>query len=616
MGSAYRRRGGLARMFDGAGPGDGLSVARLALAGAALSMSSIALAQAAPSQTGAAARPPTAQELNRAPETALPAPRAAVKARGFVPGPCPDSIANSPLTAPLRGVTFKGPGGADLPPEIKALLAGVGGDLDGKARPLAEICRLRDAASAALAAARYIASVQVPEQSLADGVLELRVTTAHIVDLRVRGAEGRSEARLAELLDRLKKLDPLNETDAERILLLANDIPGTQVTLELRPAPSGRAGEVVGEVQIDRTRGSLVANVQNYGSDQIGRWSGLLRGELYGLTGLADRTYMSVFSTSDVRELVVLQAGHDFALGNDGLRLALGGTYAKTRPTLPDAAAGFDLTSESVLFTVSASYPLLRSTSANVRVGGGLDLVDQRTRALGQLINRDQIRTLWARIDGEVQPRRLTALAPAWRLGGFLELRQGLGLLGSTPVGGDGGAALPTRFEGNSRAFVLRGGFNGEGRVRFGNNRAWAATLATDVRGQWTPDPLLAFDEFAVGNLTLGRGYDPGATAGDRVIGAATEFRLGKPVPLSAKDFAFEALGFYDHIELWNLDSNNFERRRTLRSVGGGVRATWGSRVRVDLVYAKPLDKNLAIDEQKPGGRVLLSVTVRALPWR
>lgn len=594
-------------------PGRLLAAGSLALVGAA-AFTAPALAQVNP---GAAGRPPTAQELDRAPPpTALPQQRASVRSRGFAPGPCPDALANSPLTAPLKSVSFSGPGGAALPPEVAEVLAGVRAGLDGRALPLAEVCRIRDEASAALARARYVAVVQVPEQNLADGVLQLRVTTARIVELRVRGEPGKGRARLEELLAKLKAIDPLNETEAERILLIANDIPGTQVSLELRPAPSGVPGEVIGEVQLQTARGSLVLNTQNYGSNQIGRWAGVVRGDLYGLTGLADRTYVSVFSTTDVRELVVVQAGHDFAVGSNGLRVGINGTYAKTRPTLPSAAQGFDLTSESVLASIFASYPLVRTTSANVKLGGGLDLIDQRTRAIGQLINLDQIRTIWVRADADLQPRRLSLLAPAWRVGGFVELRQGLPLLGATPIGGKGGTAIPTRFEGNARAFVGRLGLNGEGRLRFGADSAWAATLAVDLRGQWTPDPLLAYDEFAVGNLTIGRGYDPGATAGDRMVGGSTEFRLGKPVPLSAKDFAFEVLGFYDHVELWNVDTNNFERRRTLRSVGGGIRATWGSRVRLDLVYAKPLDKALSIDTEKPGGRLLLSLTVRALPWR
>lgn len=575
-------------------------------------------AQAAqPNLPGSTARPPTAQELDRTPPPqSLQPPRASVRSSGLAPGPCPEAIADSTLTTPLRRVVFSGPGGSELPDVIRQLLARVGSDLDGGALPLAQVCRLRDEAAAALARARYVAAVQVPEQTLADGELQLWVTTAKITELRVRGEPGKNEARLEKFLARLQALEPLNESDAERILLLANDIPGTQVTLELRPSPSGRPGEVIGEIQLTSLAGSLVLNAQNYGSDQIGPWSGLIRGELYGLTGLADRTFLSVFSTVDVRELVLFQGGHDFAVGSNGLRLSSGVTYARTRPTLPDAAAGFDLNSESVLGTLSANYSVVRSTSANVRIGVGLDVIDQRTRAVGQLINLDRIRTGWLRMDFDAAPRRLSSLAPTWRIGGFAELRQGFNILGSTPVGGNGGGALPTRFEGNSRAFVARGGLSGEARLRFGRNQAYAVTLATDARGQWTPDPLMAFDEFAVGNLTLGRGYDPGATAGDRIIGASTEFRIGKPLPLTARDYAVEAIGFYDHVELWNLDTNNFERRRTLRSVGGGVRATWGSRMRIDLMYARPLDKALAIDLLKPEGRLLVSVTVRALPWR
>ena len=580
---------------------------------AATALAAPAAAQIAP---GAQSRPPTAQELDRAPQAPVQAPNVSVRSRGFTPGPCPDAIAGSTLTAPLTSVTFTGPGGAELPAEIKTLLAGVGAGLDGSARPLAEICRLRDAASAALAGARYVAAVQVPEQTLAGGVLQLTVTTARIAELRVRGNPGKAQSRLEGLLARLKALDPLNETDAERILLLANDIPGTSVSLELRPSPSGRPGEVIGEIALERSAGSLVFNVQSYGSEQICRWSGVVRGELYGLTGLADRTYLSVFSTSDVRELLVAQAGHDFAIGNDGLRLGAAFTYAKTRPTLPNASAGLNLESESVLASLQGSYPLIRSTAANLRVGGGIDFIDQRTRALGQLINLDKIRTLFARVDGDVQPRRLSVLAPAWRLGGFVELRQGINILNATRQGVIQGIAIPTRFEGNAQAFVVRAGLNGEGRLRFGANSAWAATLAADLRAQWTADPLLAYDEFAVGNLTLGRGYDPGATAGDRVYGGAFEFRIGKPVPLSTKDWSLEALAFYDHIQIQNLDTNNFERDRKLASAGGGIRATWGSKVRLDLIYAKPLDKALELDTAKPGGRLLLSLTVRALPWR
>ncbi|UAJ09842.1 ShlB/FhaC/HecB family hemolysin secretion/activation protein [Glacieibacterium megasporae] len=561
---------------------------------------------------------PTSQEVRRQPETPPPAAAAVtVRARGAVAaGPCPTAIATSALSAPLVAIDFTGPGSAELDPRVRAALGGVGSGLDGSPRPIRAICDIRDAANAALARAHFVATVRVPEQTIA-GHLHLEVITAKIVALRVRGDPGRSAKRIAALLERLQKLDPLNEIDAERILLLAGDIPGVAVTLELRPAPSGKLGEVVGEVAVERTRGALFFNAQNYGSTQIGRYSGLVRGELYGLTGLADRTFLGVFTTGDFKEQQVVQVGHDFEpFAKSPLRIGGQFTYAWTKPTLASSGVGLNLESRSLLGTLSGSYPLIRRANRNLRVDGGFDFIEQRTRSNGSPINTDKLRELYLQANGDAVARSTGGLAPLWRIAGGVEVRKDINVFGATRLGQTSGGAIPTRFEGDPQAFIARANAVIEGRIRFCPQSPFAATVSVDARGQYADHPLLAFDELAVGNLTIGRGYDPGATSGDRAYGAATEFRIGKPQPLSRNDLAYEAVGFYDVIHIRNLDSNQFEANRTLHSVGGGVRATWGSHGRVDVLYAKPLDKGLAIDTVKPPARVLVSLTIRALPWR
>ncbi len=561
---------------------------------------------------------PTSQEIRRQDET--PPPRAAavtVRSRGaLTPGPCPAAIAESTLSAPLAGVDFTGLGGAELDHGVRAALAGVGHTLDGSPRPIRAICDIRDEANAALARAHYVATVRVPEQTVA-GRLKLEVVTARIVGLRVRGDPGRSAQRVEALLDRLKNIDPLNETDAERILLLAGDIPGISVTLELRPAPSGKLGEVVGEIAIERVRGAVFVNAQNYGSTQIGRYSGLVRGELYGLTGLADRTFLGAFTTGDFKEQQVVQVGHDFEpFAASPLRIGGQFTYAWTRPTLANGGTTLDLRSESLLGTLSASYPVIRRSNRNLRLDGGFDLIEQRTRSNGTPINTDKLRELFLQVDGDATARSVGGLAPLWRVAGGVEVRKDIDIFSATKLGQTSGGAVPTRFEGDPQAFIARANALIEGRVRFRPQSPYAVTVSIDARGQYSDHPLLAFDEFAVGNLTIGRGYDPGATSGDHAYGAATEFRIGKPQPLSRRDFAYELIGFYDIIHIDNLDTNMFEADRTLKSVGGGIRATWGSHGRIDVLYAKPLDKGLAIDTVKPPGRLLVSLTIRALPWR
>ena len=509
----------------------------------------------------------------------------------------------------------------ELPPGIRAALAGIGQPVKGTTQPLGIVCDLRDAANAALDDAGYVAQVQVPPQAV-EGQLVFEVVTSRILKpLRVRGDPGPSRRRIEALLNRLEALDPFNKRDAERILLLAGDIPGVSVTLELSPAQGGRQGDLVGDVVVEHSPGTLLFNIQDFGSEQIGRFGGLVRGELYGLTGLADRTFVSLYTTSDFREQQVLQLGHDFALGSNGLRMGGQFTYAWTRPTLTAVGGTVDLRSRALLATIDASYPVIRSLDGNLALSGGFDLINQRVTTSGTLINLDHLRILFLRLNGDAAARPSPGVAPTWRVGADLEARKGIDIFDATKKGGSG-TVIPTRFEGDPQAFVVRGDVQTELRARIGpvdpqlRKPLFAATLAAEFRGQWSNHPLLSFEEQAVGNLSIGRGYDPGATSGDRAAGVVLEGRLGKPQPRDRRDISAEAFGFYEAVRIWNLDTGSTETRRTLASVGGGVRIAMGDHARLDLTYAHPLDKALSTDVRRAPDRMLVSLVIRALPWR
>jgi hemolysin activation/secretion protein len=144
-------------------------------------------------------------------------------------------------------------------------------------------------------------------------VLRLEVVTARIVELRVRGDAGRYEPLLRQRLARIQAMDPLNEREAERLLLLAGDVPGLDVALSLR-ASGGKQGDVIGDLTVSSRRFALFANVQNYNSALLGRETVYARGELYGLTGLGDITYFGASAAVDFPEQFIVQAGHIYAV--------------------------------------------------------------------------------------------------------------------------------------------------------------------------------------------------------------------------------------------------------------------------------------------------------------
>ena len=485
----------------------------------------------------------------------------------------------------------------------------------GQEIPVATICEIRDRAATILRRAGYIASVEVPEQRIADGTVRFQVLMARLVGLRVRGDAGRSERLIRGYLERLTEQEVFNRYDAERYLLLAGDVPGYDVRLALRSA-GGAPGEVIGEIRLARSPVLADLNIQNYGSRELGRWGALLRGQLHDLTGLGDRTTIALYSTADVSEQQTLQVAHDFRIGSEGLTFGGQLTYAWADPDLGDPLIDFD--SETLFATLEASYPFVRRQEQTLRGSFGLDIVNQDIDFAGVPVNRDRLRVAFARIayDSLGYPDddpRYTPARPLWTFSTVVEARQGLDIFGATEPCGPAFVACqppavpPTRAEAEPTATVLRAGLLAEYRPDPD------FTIAASVRGQYSGDPLLSFEEFSGGNYTIGRGYDPGAVLGDSGLGVQLELRYGSSIPERPDQFAVEPFLFLDQVWAWNEDRLFPIPRQDLTSVGGGIRAGYGDRFRIEVALVAPLDRTATQPDRDP--RLLISFTTRLWPW-
>lgn len=588
----------------------GAGLRRMLLASApALLLASVAEAQTPPQPPV-----PTREEVER-PRPDLPeatAPRLEVEG-GIERAPCAlDRPEYQNIRFTLRDVVFDDLRGLSADALRPAFEPFVGGE-----HPVTIICEIRDRAATILREAGYVAAVEVPEQRIEDGTVRFQVLMARLVGLRVRGDAGRAEQRIASYLERLTEQEVFNRYEAERYLLLAGDIPGYTVRLSLRSAGRER-GEVIGEVVVRHEPVLVDFTVQNEGSRELGRWGGLLRGQFFGLTGLGDRTTLAFYSTADFEEQQTVQVAHDFLVGSEGL--AVGGqfTYAWASPDL--GLAGVDIDSRTLFATVEASYPFVRRQAQTLRGGLGFDLVDQDVDFNDIPFSRDRLRVAFARLTWDALgldagDPRYTLAEPVWRLGALAEVRQGLDLLGASEGCGPTliaclapGAVPPTRLEGDPTATVLRGALYGEYRP------ATRLTVAAGARAQYSGDPLFSFEEFSAGNYTIGRGYDPGIILGDSGVGVEAELRYGSLWPRGPEDWAIEPFVFLDQVWVWNEDRLLAAGDEEVTSIGGGVRAAWGDRLRLELVLAVPLDRTAFAPERDP--RLLVTLTTRLWPWR
>lgn len=549
---------------------------------------------------------PTAREVNPAAPDAAP-PKSAVKVReqgAFRAGPCP--LSQSDVKVAIRSVEFTGPGGAALNPEILRVVQGITTSSD--AQSISAVCALRDEANFRLQHARYVAAVQIPPQTIDRGVLRLEVVTGHIVEVHVHGDAGPFEGKVRARIEQLKKLTPLNAAEAEKVLLQANDIPGLTMQMGLSPnTATGKPGDLIGDITVSYRRFALVGNVQNYNSKALGRETVYLRAEAYDLLNLDDRAYIAGSTTFDFRKQRTIQFGEAITLNSHNDHLAFVSTFAQSRPAL----TSLDLRTVSLIENLSYDHTFVRTTTASVIATAGFEYAEQRTKVHfgGNAIplNLDRISTLYVRVDGE---RRLMGLDGSQRadIAGGLELRKGIGIFGATKPGVISGGYSPSRFYGSATPFIIRGHISGV--VDLGP----MFELASTVQGQWADREVLNYDEFAIGNLTVGRGYDPGANTADKAFAAASEARFNLPLGQRVRG---QIYGFYDWIHLWNRDPFSTEKSRILRSVGGGARLTVINGLKLDVTYAHPLDPPLltGTNVQRSPNRLMVSLTAQLVPF-
>jgi len=577
---------------------------------------SILLAQPAYAQNAADIAPPTREEL------APGQPRVSREAVTLtVDGemerrPCAlDNPEYAELKVTLNQVLYTG---AERASEV-ALAQAHEGYL-GRELPIRALCDIRDRAAALLDAAGYLAAVEIPPQNLGQGNAEMRVVLGRLVAVRARGDTEGSQSLLENYLGKLVGADVFNVRDAERYLLLANDIPGTEIRLSLRPADGGAPGDLIGEVAVMHVPIVADLSVQNLGSRAVGRFNALARVEAYGLTGAGDRTSLLFFSTADFKEQQTLQLAHEFLVGGEGLRL---GGQITLGWTTPSALAGFVIKSDTLFATLEANYPIVRTQAASLWGAGGFDLIDQDVSVNGFNLTRDRVRTAYARLnfvaydaDSIARRRGYSLYEPRAQLAGELEVRKGLNAFGTArDCRGallaclTGGAVPPARIEQDPTPFFVRGSIQAEYRPapQFG--------MATELRGQISGAPLPSFEEFAAGNYTIGRGYDPASLLGDSGAGVSFELFYGSLSPSSASALVFQPYIFTDAAKSWQEDPSLAALgSQRLWSAGGGLRFVRGSSLQGDVSLAVPLRRTNG-QTSRGDTRLLFTLTARLLPW-
>jgi len=529
---------------------------------------------------------PTRQELNPAARSERLAPPQPDLFSAPGAGNCP--LAENPAPLTVTSVQLNGlesvPAEA-LRPAYAPFLNKSGGDA-------ADLCRIRDAVADALFDRGLLARVEIPAQTIDGGAVALEVIEARIVNVSLRGDPGPAAPALEKYAAKLRGMKPFDINRVQRYILLASDVPGLKVRASVRPNPSGERGAVDLDLNVERDDQELIVNAQDLQGKATGRWGALARYDLNARSRYGERLTMVGYRTVFHNEQWVVQALNEARFGGDGWVVRGGVAYGESHPG--GALKGLGLKSVSVVGNLEAAYPLVRKRRENVWAAAGFEYIDQDTRlsGRGKLIN-DDLRIFYARL--EADQTAYYGYRPIV-LRGSVGVRRGIEGFGAT----DEGDRLLSRFGAKPAAWTVVGEASAQAVI---TPRLQAYV---EVSGQYADQPLTSYEEFSVGSLTVGRGYDPGYISGDKAIAASFELRAGPFQPKAG--WTVSPYGFFDIAHTSDQDRGGFNQ--TVRSVGGGFQMPIRDRWTLDVSYARPLDKR-AFDLSKPPGRLLVNFTAR-----
>lgn len=294
-------------------------------------------------------------------------------------------------------------------PQLEAETARITAPLIGRVVTAAELFAAARALGQAYAqAGRVLARVVLPAQNVTDGgTLRLLVIDGVIEKVDTSRLPARIRDRVAAMLAPLVGETGLTLARIERPLLLAGDLPGTQLRSTLTPGENPGGAILVLEADHDVFTG--VVTLDNNLSPALGRVALGLGFDLNTPTGNGEQVYFRMsgwpgdghgnfFDEYARNRLFAL--GTVIPLGLDGWTLNLEATQSRTTPRPRSGAP--QTTSTFSRFATRLRYPVLRGRAASAYVEAAFDIQNEMVDVIEPLkagLSHDDLRI--ARLAGD-----------------------------------------------------------------------------------------------------------------------------------------------------------------------------------------------------------------------
>ena len=418
---------------------------------------------------------------------------------------------------------FEVSGNTLLAPElIQARLSEFRGD--------ASLPRLKAAAAAVQELYRHAGYGGVvaflPEQTLKDGIVRIRVVEGRLAHVEVVGNEHFSSANILASLPGLQAGQTPRVREIDEQIQLANESPVKTVQVLLQPGAG--PGAIDAQVSVrERPTQRFNVRLDNTGNASTGRWRsslGWMDGDLFGRDQILGLELQ--LAPEHPSELVVASASYRAPLYAQSMAIdAYVAWYDVSAGTTATAAGDLDFAGRGHILGARLSRYLPRIGNVDQRLMFGLEdrvydnscsIAGLPTGACGSAGASVEVQPLTVQYLGQ-NASNAGQLAQNWGLG----LSVNLALLGSHSDAADVQAVRPGARQ---HYGIVRGHYAAAYTFTNETGQESLGSLSLRTAAQYTSDALIPGEQFGLGGALSVRGYAEREISGDRGLQGTLEY--------------------------------------------------------------------------------------------
>ena len=339
-------------------------------------------------------------------------------------------------------------------------------------------------------------------------------------------------------------------------------------------------GAIVLKVEADRDRFDLSGVVHNRGPETTGDWQAAFIGGVNDapvIGGRVEALFASSITPDQFGDQLFGRLSWKRLIHGSGTVLTLSGETGASLPRV--AGTVIEVDSDTWRGRIDIEHPVIRARKRNLYLTAAFDVGEVTLDQSGFGDAEERVAAFELGVRGEL----IGVLNGVSN--GEIRLRRGVDILGATPRG----SASALRRSGSPNFYAVTASLQ-----RYQPIIDRVALFAT-LKGQYADRSLLSLEEYAAGDATFGRGFDPVEIIGDSGFGGSVELDYSRDAPDDWLpewiDGRWRAYGFYDFAAIRNRGGGapGNPKSAQIQSVGGGVQLIWKDRASIEFEGAAPL---------------------------